>query len=246
MNEIRCKLEYREDESRLSPGRLVGTLLTYGERASDRPEVFEAGALDWPGNGIVLNRAHNDKVPIMRVIPEVRGSAVVIDTPLPDTTAGRDAAAELRAGLMRGLSVEFRATAARFVGGVRSIQHALLGGAGLVPAAAYAGSAVRGPQPAAALSGVEMRIPFFSRREESRRQPTGVHRPCARGAHGAAVGGRERPRSVGYRRGPVGRRHVGALHGGCRSRPAAPRHQRHGAEQGRVRLGHDRRVCLVR
>ena len=30
--EIRCALEIREDQSRLSPGRIVGTLLTYGER----------------------------------------------------------------------------------------------------------------------------------------------------------------------------------------------------------------------
>ena len=142
INEIRCSLEYRADESRQSPGRLVGTLLTYGERAADRPEVFEDGALSWPDNGIVLNRAHRQESPIMRVIPEVRGREVVIDAPLPDTTAGRDAARELRDGLMRGLSVEFRATAARFVGGVRRIQHALLGGAGLVPASAYAGSAV--------------------------------------------------------------------------------------------------------
>ena len=39
MDEIRCKIEVREDESRLSPGRIVGTLITYGERASDRPEL---------------------------------------------------------------------------------------------------------------------------------------------------------------------------------------------------------------
>ena len=45
----------------------------------------------------------------MRVIPEVRGDAIVIDQALPDTTAGRDAAAEVRQGLMTGLSVSFQA-----------------------------------------------------------------------------------------------------------------------------------------
>ena len=91
--EIRCALEIREDQSRLSPGRIVGTLLTYGERASDRPEVFEAGALSWPENGIVLNRQHQRGSPIMRVVPIVRGSEVVLDAALPDTQAGRDTAA---------------------------------------------------------------------------------------------------------------------------------------------------------
>ena len=46
--ELRCAIELRQDDSRRSPGRIVGTLLTYGQRASDRPEVFADGALSWP------------------------------------------------------------------------------------------------------------------------------------------------------------------------------------------------------
>ena len=38
MTELRCAVELRADDSRQSPGRIVGTLLTYGQRASDRPE----------------------------------------------------------------------------------------------------------------------------------------------------------------------------------------------------------------
>ena len=125
-----------------SPGRLVGTLLTYGERASDRAEVFERGSLSWPSNGIVLRRQHNRNVPILRVIPEVRGNQVVVDSPLPDTQSGRDAATEIRTGLFGGLSVEFRATAQRFVGGVRHITAGLLSGAGLVDTPSYTGSRV--------------------------------------------------------------------------------------------------------
>ena len=41
-DEIRCKIEYREDESRQSPGRLYGVLMPYETRAVDRPEVFKA------------------------------------------------------------------------------------------------------------------------------------------------------------------------------------------------------------
>ena len=37
-------LEIRQDDN--SPGRLTGVLVTYGKRALDRPEIFEAGALD--------------------------------------------------------------------------------------------------------------------------------------------------------------------------------------------------------
>lgn len=139
-DEIRCSIELRQDDG--SPGRITGTLLQYGERAADRPEMFETGALRWPDNGIVLRRQHNRGQPIMRVQPETRGSAVVIDAPLPDTQAGRDAAREIRDGLFRGLSVEFRATGQMFVGGVRRIRAALLNGAGLVDDPSYAGSRV--------------------------------------------------------------------------------------------------------
>ena len=142
MDEIRCRVEIRQDETVASPGRITGTLMEYGERASDRAEVFEAGALRWPDNGIVLRRQHNRGAPIMRVQPETRGAAVVIDAPLPDTAAGRDAAREIRDGLFRGLSVEFRATAQSYATGVRRIRAALLNGAGLVDDPSYAGSRV--------------------------------------------------------------------------------------------------------
>ena len=105
MDEIRCAIEIRQDDSVASPGRITGTLLQYGERASDRAERFEAGALR---------------------------AAVVIDAPLPDTSAGRDGAREIRDGLLPGLSVEFRVTAQRYVDGERRISAALLNGAGLV------------------------------------------------------------------------------------------------------------------
>ena len=65
--EIRCKVELREDDTRQSPGRLTGVLLTYGERASDRPELFERGAFDLDAikasGGIVINRQHTRGAP---------------------------------------------------------------------------------------------------------------------------------------------------------------------------------------
>ena len=141
-NEIRCTVECREDHTRTGPGRLVGVLLTEGARAADRPEMFLPGSLTWPSDGVVLRRQHARENPIMRVIPERRGAQVVIDSFLPDTQSGRDAATEIRAGLFTGLSVEFKATADGYRRGVREIRHAALTGAGLVDSPSYEGSAV--------------------------------------------------------------------------------------------------------
>ena len=135
--EIRCLVEFREDGTLQGPGRLVGRILTYGERALDRAELFEAGALTWPDTGVVLNRQHTRGAPIMRVIPEVRGDAIVIDQALPDTTAGRDAAQEIRSGLMTGLSVSFEASRQSFTAGVRRIAAATMTAVGLVDSPSY-------------------------------------------------------------------------------------------------------------
>ena len=142
MDELRCSIEVRADDSIASPGRLFGVLLTYGERAGDRAEVFEPGSLEWDPAGIVVRRQHNRGAPILRVIPEVRDGAVVIDAPLLDTTAGRDAAREVRSGLLTGLSVEFRAKRQRYTNSVRHVVSAALTGAGLVDSPSYAGSRV--------------------------------------------------------------------------------------------------------
>ena len=91
-DEIRCAVELRSDDTRQGPGRLVGRIMTYGELATDRPELFEPGALTWPGDGVVLNRQHERGAPIMRVIPALVGDELRIDQALPDTQAGRDAA----------------------------------------------------------------------------------------------------------------------------------------------------------
>ena len=136
-DEIRCAIECRSDETRQGPGRLVGRILKYGERALDRAELFEPGALTWPADGVILNRQHSRGAPIMRIIPELRGDALIVDQALPDTTAGRDAATEVRAGLMTGLSVSFAASRQSFVGGVRRIQTAALTAVGLVDSPSY-------------------------------------------------------------------------------------------------------------
>ena len=138
-------IEIREDLSRVSPGRLVGVLLTYGERAQDRPEVFEDGALEWDADGVVLNLSHDRRRPVVRFTPEVVGREVRVDVPLPDTVDGRDAATLTKNGTLKGLSVEFRSLSEGVKDGVRSISKAALVAVGLVDSPAYATSvAVRG------------------------------------------------------------------------------------------------------
>ena len=145
MDELRCAIEYREDESRQSPGRIVGTLLAYGEQALDRAEKFESGALHWPDGGIILNEQHNRQAPIMRFTPEVVGSEVRIDAPLPDTQRGRDAAIMVKNGTFTGLSIEFRSEAEGRSAGTRMIRRASLSAAALVDSPSHKSSVeVRG------------------------------------------------------------------------------------------------------
>ena len=139
-------IEWREDDTRTSPGRLVGLLLKYGELARDRAELFERGSLRWPdGDGLVLSRQHERRSPILRFSPVLVGDEVRIDVQLPDSTAGRDAASEVRGAngeppLFRGLSIEFKAVRERVVGGIRRIQEATLTGASLVDDPSYSTS----------------------------------------------------------------------------------------------------------
>ena len=140
MREIRCAIELRADDSRQSPGRITGTLLTYGQRASDRPEVFADGALRWDEGGVILNEQHNRQAPIMRFTPTVDGREVRIDAALPDTSRGRDTATMIRNGTMTGLSIEFRATDEGMAGNVREVRAAELMGAAVVDSPSYEGA----------------------------------------------------------------------------------------------------------
>ena len=133
VNEIRCSVELRADESRQSPGRIVGTLMVYGERAKDRAETFAPGALRWPDAGIILNEQHNRQAPIMRFTPELDGKELRIDAALPDTQRGRDAATMIKQWhLDQGLSIEFRSELEGRAAGVREIRRAHLAAAALV------------------------------------------------------------------------------------------------------------------
>ena len=142
MDQLICEVRYAEDDTRASPGRLTGTLMTYEREANDRPEIFTRGALVWPDGGIVIDEQHNRQSPIVRAIPRLDGDALTIDVPLPNTARGRDAATNVREGVLTGLSVAFRAIKEGRRGRLREIRQAVLVRAGLVDNPSYLDSVV--------------------------------------------------------------------------------------------------------
>ena len=155
MDEIRCEVRLAEVEGK--PTRLVGTIMPYGEQAKDRAEVFTPGSLKWDAGGIVLNRQHQRSAPILRFTPIEAEGRLTIDAEIPRTTAGADCEAEIRSGLFKGLSIEFRAVKQTIVGGVRRITEAVLTGAGLVDSGSYAGATVEARAEAARREGDRVR-----------------------------------------------------------------------------------------
>ena len=139
-----AKVDYAEDPTRQSPGRVTGVLVTYGEQAQDRPDVYESESLTWPAKGIVLNEMHDRQQPIKRFTPYLDGAQLRVDFPLPPTQRGRDAAYMVRDGTYAGLSMEVERDTMRAVyrSGVRHVTYGLLTAAALVDEAAFLGSTV--------------------------------------------------------------------------------------------------------
>ena len=136
-DEIRCAISIREDDTRRSPGRLVATLITEEVRAQDRPEIFSAGSLTWPTDGVLINLQHNRQAPVLRAVPFREGNEIKIDAPIPDSTSGRDAAVMIRERVLTGMSIEFRSEQEGRRGGLREVRKGTLGGAALVDKGAY-------------------------------------------------------------------------------------------------------------
>lgn len=136
MGEIRSAVAVVEDRGRQGPGRLQGMMVPFGAVASDRREVFRPDSITMPANGVALTLGHGGRQ-VDRVIPTVDARGVHVDHVLPDTQEGRDAARRVRAGELRGLSVEFHPLRETRTHGVREVVSALVSAAALVPNAAY-------------------------------------------------------------------------------------------------------------
>ena len=137
-------IQYAEDATRESPGRISGVLVTFGQKAKDRPDLYEAGSLSWPDNGIVLNEMHDRKQAIKRFSPYLDGDELRVDFPLPATQRGRDAATMIKDGTYSGLSIEVArdSIVATYRAGIRHINRGQLVAAALVDEAAFLGSTV--------------------------------------------------------------------------------------------------------
>ena len=142
MESLACEVRYEVDESRLSAGRLRGVIIRYEKQAGDRKEIVARGAFYWRDGGIVINDQHRRESAILRTVPFLDGDDVKIDAPLPDTQAGRDAATNVRDGVLTGLSVEMVTEAEGRRQGLREIRRARLVRAGLVDDPSYKDSKV--------------------------------------------------------------------------------------------------------
>ena len=123
---------------------LTGTAMPYGERARIGPftEEFRAGSLK--ADDVIANVMHRRDRPLARqgsglTLTDGPGS-LEIRMELPDTVDGRDTLALVRAGVLQGLSLEFRALREAWQGKHRIIESAALTGVAVVDRAAYAGA----------------------------------------------------------------------------------------------------------
>ena len=117
--------------------RLYLRAIATGEQAGDRLEVFDQLPTQ-PEGGVLVGRLHPaDRAPVMRARLEQRDGALILDSPIPDTAAGRDLAHEVRSGLLPMASIEFQALADRMVRGVRRISDSIVSAVALVPEASY-------------------------------------------------------------------------------------------------------------
>lgn len=143
-------LERRTVELRAEPDgrRLSGVCLPYGERSPTWNERFEAGAFAGADEAdVVLNVGHDPG----RVIARTGGGGLVLrDEPdalrmtaeLVQTREADDVVALVKARIMRGLSIEFRAIDETDEGGVRVIRRAELSGLAVVARPGYEGTSV--------------------------------------------------------------------------------------------------------
>ena len=133
-------------EIRAEGRRLTGTVMRYGDVSPSHRERFEPGALRM-AESVHLDLAHD----IERAVAWFPGGGLAIENGrdsmtmravLPPIPAADRALAEIKAGRVDGLSVEFKAIRERRDAGIRVIEDALLSGIAIVKAPSYGGSRV--------------------------------------------------------------------------------------------------------
>ena len=136
---------YCELRADFAERRLEGTAMRYGDvgQIGQLRERFEAGAFgDLATADVVLNTQHQRTVPLART---GGGGLSLVDTNLelrisavlPETRAADDVLALVKSSILRGLSIEFRATRERRELGIRVVTRAVLSGVSVVDSGAY-------------------------------------------------------------------------------------------------------------
>ena len=134
-------------EIRASGRSLVGPAIRYGEVSPDHRERFEAGAFALDARTRWLDVGHDRSIVIahtdgggleLRDTPE----ALEVSATLPEIPAAMRALEDVKAGRLRGFSVEFDSLQERQEGAIRVVERAALAGIGLVRIPSYQGSTV--------------------------------------------------------------------------------------------------------
>ena len=133
-------------EIRIEGRKLTGVVLRYGDVSSTHRERFEPGSLRM-AESVHLDLHHD----VERVIAWAPGGGLALANgrdalrmaaDLPPIPAADRALAEIKAGRVGGLSVEFRAVKESRIDDIRVIEDAVLSGIGIVRAPSYDGSRV--------------------------------------------------------------------------------------------------------
>lgn len=161
MNELRfCEIRAAGERG------LAGTAVPY-ETDAEMPwgrERIARGAFT-PIGDVILNAMHDRQTPLARTGGgglELTDTAAGLElhATLPRTRAADDVLELVRSGVLRGLSIEFRATSERFTGplqDLRVIEKAELHGVGVVDTPAYPSALVE-----ARLSALPIRLPLVT------------------------------------------------------------------------------------
>ena len=148
---------YRKVDFRSEGRKLSGQIIAYGDISPGHRELFLPGAFTL-ADAVPLNLGHNQLVacgwfPGGGVEIRDTEAALTMSAELAKIPAADRALAEVRAGKLSGLSVEFIAEKEKREGGIRIIKKAQLVGIGLVDEPSYPQSIVearremRGPDP---------------------------------------------------------------------------------------------------
>ena len=145
-------IEHRFVELRAEPEsrKIAGVAITYNDLAK-LPwglERIAAGAFgDVKSLDVIMNLQHNRAMPLARTTGgglqlQDDDDALRVEAELPATRMADDALTMVQSGVLRGLSIEFKATNEHRQGNVRVIDRARLVGVSLVDTPAYPRSMV--------------------------------------------------------------------------------------------------------